>query len=634
VDVLEFASHLTRFIYLIIAVITLFEFVAHRDETRLDIALMFGSFAVTVLGQQFALLTGSDARWLSLAQSVPLMMQPYLLVRLVDHFRPVPAWVRLAALGGMLVSVVALLFFPSPLPLAVLLVIVAYFVWAEAYAMVAFVRGARSTGGVTHGRLLLAAVGSGLVAAVILAAGLLAIPALAPAAAYSRAVTQTMSVGSALAFYFGFAPPRWLRHTWQLDELHRFLGAASGRPAPERAAWILSILCETAMRAVGGRGGLAAQWVDAESRFVVRAATDATWVMAGLTPQSGVMAAAWQSGEPRLARRLEEMSPDGRRLSEAAGASAMMAVPIATRERKWGLLVTLLRRSPLFPDDDLHLLQLLAEQAALALEQASLLEAQQALVSDLRARTVQLEATNAELESFSYSVSHDLRAPLRHIEGFTDLLRRDGLSGDQQRHHLQRISDAAVRMGRLIDDLLTFSRMGRAEMRHIPLRLDRLVEDVQSELLGETVGREVVWRVQPLPEVQGDPDLLRLALFNLLSNAVKYTRGRQPAVIEVGTLPGSGNDVVVYVRDNGVGFDMQYVDKLFGVFQRLHHADEFEGVGIGLANVRRIVTRHGGQTWAESRPGEGATFYMSLPVPAGSPTLSAQPASPESVPAA
>jgi light-regulated signal transduction histidine kinase (bacteriophytochrome) len=252
------------------------------------------------------------------------------------------------------------------------------------------------------------------------------------------------------------------------------------------------------------------------------------------------------------------------------------------------------------------------------LEQYALLAEQQVLVDELRARTGQLEASNAELEAFSYSVSHDLRAPLRHIEGFTDLLRRDGVAPEQQRSHLQRISEAAVRMGRLIDDLLTFSRMGRAELRRVPLPLEPLAQEVRAELQPETQGREVIWRVKELPEVQADPELLRLVLYNLLSNAVKYTRGREQAVIEVGTEPSEPNEVVVYVKDNGVGFDMQYVDKLFGVFQRLHHADEFEGVGIGLANVRRIINRHGGRTWAVSQPDQGATFYFSLPARASS----------------
>jgi light-regulated signal transduction histidine kinase (bacteriophytochrome) len=192
-------------------------------------------------------------------------------------------------------------------------------------------------------------------------------------------------------------------------------------------------------------------------------------------------------------------------------------------------------------------------------------------------------------------------------------LRRDGVTPEQQRQYLERISTAAVRMGRLIDDLLTFSRMGRAELRRQPVPLTQLVDDVRADLSSETQGRAIEWRLQPLPEVQGDPDLLRLALHNLLSNAVKYTRGRQPAVIDVGLDAAPAGEVVVYIRDNGVGFEMQYVDKLFGVFQRLHHADEFEGVGIGLANVRRIINRHGGRTWAHSQPGQGATFYFALP---------------------
>ena len=610
-EITEFVSHLTRFIYLAVAIVTLFEYIAHRDETRLDIALMFATFAASVLGQEYTALTGVTSRWLTLAQSLPLMAQPFLLVRLVGHFRPVPLWVQRTALAGMVVSMALLVVLPSPLPLPALLTVIAYFALAEGYATLAFIGGARTTGGVTHWRLLLAAIGSGLVAAVIFAAGVLAIiPGLGP---YTGAVTQVMGMLSAVAFYFGFAPPRWLRHAWQIEELHRFLGSASGRPAAERASWILAFLCETAMRAVGGRGALAASWEAAERHFVIRASTQPAWAMKNFMPGDGAIATAWQQRKPNLARRLEEMSSDGRQLAAEVKAQALMALPVGTTERQWGLLVVLLRRDPLFPDDDLNLLALFAEQAGLALEQQALLNEQATLVQELRARTTQLEASNAELEAFSYSVSHDLRAPLRHIEGFTDLLRRDSVTPDQQRHHLQRISEAAVRMGRLIDDLLTFSRMGRAEMRRVPLRLDRLIDDVRVDLLPETQGRDVAWRVNALPEVQADPDLLRLVIYNLLSNAVKYTRGRQPAVIEVGTEPGEANEVVTYVRDNGVGFDMQYVDKLFGVFQRLHHADEFEGVGIGLANVRRIINRHGGRTWAVSQPGQGATFYFSLP---------------------
>jgi light-regulated signal transduction histidine kinase (bacteriophytochrome) len=160
------------------------------------------------------------------------------------------------------------------------------------------------------------------------------------------------------------------------------------------------------------------------------------------------------------------------------------------------------------------------------------------------------------------------------------------------------------------------------------------MRDVRNDLVPETAGREVVWRLNPLPEVLADPDLLRLVIHNLLSNAVKYTRGRQPAVIEVGTLNGAANEAVIYIKDNGVGFDMQYVDKLFGVFQRLHHADEFEGVGIGLANVRRIINRHGGRTWAEARPNEGATFFFSLPVHSYAPAARAPQPSSNGTPAA
>lgn len=233
----------------------------------------------------------------------------------------------------------------------------------------------------------------------------------------------------------------------------------------------------------------------------------------------------------------------------------------------------------------------------------------------LKEHAQQLAAANKELEAFSYSVSHDLRAPLRHMDGFAELLQKNlqDTLNEKNRHYLNTILESAKRMGRLIDDLLVFSRMGRAEMLNSSVNLDQLVQEVIRELKPETEGRDIVWQVSPLPKVAGDPSMLRQVLMNLISNALKYTRTRPQVRVEIGHYLEPTGESVVYVRDNGVGFDMQYKEKLFGVFQRLHRSEEFEGTGIGLANVRRIIQRHGGKTWAEGKVDEGATFYFSLP---------------------
>jgi light-regulated signal transduction histidine kinase (bacteriophytochrome) len=237
------------------------------------------------------------------------------------------------------------------------------------------------------------------------------------------------------------------------------------------------------------------------------------------------------------------------------------------------------------------------------------------VAEELQHRGELLEAANKELESFSYSVSHDLRAPLRHINGYAALLRKsvEHSLNDKADRYLQTISDSAKHMGQLIDDLLIFSRMGRQEMLRTAVNLNQLIKSILSDLRLDLQGREISWTIATLPEIQGDPVMLRQVLMNLIANAVKFTSTRPIAAIEIGVDHPSSTEIVLFVRDNGVGFDMQYAPKLFGVFQRLHRADEFEGTGIGLANVRRIVHRHGGRTWAEGAPDKGATFYVLLP---------------------
>ncbi len=231
-------------------------------------------------------------------------------------------------------------------------------------------------------------------------------------------------------------------------------------------------------------------------------------------------------------------------------------------------------------------------------------------------RTAQLKAANEELEAFAYSVSHDLRAPLRHIIGYLKLLQEEtGTTLDaQSQHYMANISDAARRMSILIDDLLSFSRMGRQEMRTAQVDIGRLAREVIGELEPETEGRHIHWQIAEIPPVRGDQAMLKIVLGNLLSNALKFTYPRQEAEIEIGCMPDWETEVTIFVHDNGVGFNMAYADRLFGVFQRLHRVDEFEGTGIGLANVRRIISRHGGRTWAEGEVDHGATFYFSLPL--------------------
>jgi signal transduction histidine kinase/CheY-like chemotaxis protein len=297
-----------------------------------------------------------------------------------------------------------------------------------------------------------------------------------------------------------------------------------------------------------------------------------------------------------------------------------LAIPIVAGGRFFGVL-GFTRQHRRVSRGQLKALDVLACTAANAFATAALVTELRRMNEELEMRvserTRELENANKELESFSYSVSHDLREPLRAVEGFCEMFRTEFGSGvpEAGQQILERIWAGAARMTRLIDDLLHFSRCSREPLRRERVRLQALVLQIVARLKERLGERPMSVQVGELPDCYGDPALLEQVLVNLISNALKFTSGRDLARVEVGVLR-QGMATVYYVRDNGVGFDMRYADKLFGVFQRLHAQEAFEGTGIGLSIVQRIVTRHGGRVWADSRPGEGATFYFSLPAPA------------------
>lgn len=601
-----FLEWFTQGAIVLLAILMVVQWARWRDRVSLDIALVFVTLAALLILERSLRIANIQTTWIRpLAVSV-FLAHPYLLLRVVAHFRPVSRILRRIARFAFLGSLIAVWISVWPLrstPMVGLAFF--YFVWLIGYVAFAFRQGAKKAGGVTHWRMLHAGWGALLLAIVFVLAVLINLfPGTRSGGA---AFVPLVAIGAALNYYLAFAPPAWIRRIWQSAELYGFLAETSSAESVPSQDELLYRLCKFVMSAVGATGAAAALWDEQQKKLIVRV-SHWGYLEPGRPVPQGRLLDAWQKDQAALVTNFEWVLPGG-----APG--SVYVVPIPSKVAPRGLLTVVLPKGALFVADDLALLRICCRETAVQLDNAAMLAQQLTLINELAQRSDQLAALNKELEAFSYSVSHDLRAPLRHISGFTDLLEKSqGTELDPTRQrYLRLISESAVRMGELIDSLLGFSRMGRAEMLNTRVDLNTIVRAAQRDVMQTDPGRTVNWVIHSLPEVAGDPSMLQLVFTNLLSNAYKYSRNRPDARIEIGSTNGAPGEAVVFVRDNGVGFDMAYANRLFGVFQRLHRAEEFEGTGIGLANVQRIVARHGGRVWAESEPDKGATFYVALP---------------------
>jgi signal transduction histidine kinase len=601
----QLLQSLTSATFVLVFVLVLVRAIRRPSRESIDVALFFGAPAIAITIGLVAVPLGIQSSTLSLVSGALILALPLLTLRAVRGFTDLARPVVPVAAIAWTTSALALVVAPTPLPPVLLLYIVAYFTVFEGYAGFVVLRATRRTRGVTRRRLQLIGAGTVLLALAILGAGVAIVLPVA------GSLLLPLALGSGLSYLLGFVPPASLRRAWQGPGFLAFVRRTSrlvGHAGPE----LVNVALAREIAAATGESE-AALGLWQEELAVLR-----FWRTTGapIDRRLDESLAAKAFIEQRAFRTSDDAATTPRLPAEfrRAGLRYVLTAPVTVRERRLGVVAIVVARRSTFFEDDLSLLQLLADQAGVVLEHRRLFEEVSALNRMLERNVSELRSLNDELGAFAYSVSHDLRAPLRSIDGFSQILLEDKgpALGDDGRKHLDRVRAAAASMGALIDDILLLSRLTRDEMTVRKVDLTSLARSVVDDLRGREPLRNVEFESDGALPANGDERLLRIALTNLLANAWKFTRSRDPAHVSFGGETRDGEEVF-FVKDDGVGFDMRYATKLFGAFQRLHNTSEFEGTGIGLATVQRIVHRHGGRVWAESELNKGTTFYFTLP---------------------
>jgi len=610
----ELVQYTSDVVFVAIFVAIVRRAIRSRRRANVDAAMLFGALAAVIVVSLASRAAGLSSPATTGFVLIALLALPFLTLRLIDDIVPLPRrvlqtvlaiWTLLTVTGvGLAVSAVVL---PREVVVAVAIPVILYFAGTEIYGGIIVFQAYRRAVGVLRPRLLAIGFGTLFLGTAILVTIAALVP---PLAAYGGVATNLFGLASAISYYVGFSTPPFVRRAWQEPLLRVFMAEAVRLGGGGDRAGLVAGLTRAVVRVISADVASIGLWDEETGRIRYISSNGQT---ADVEPSKSSAGPAFVGQQVIFRFEGDSAGPLPSLLTDA-GLHAALAAPITWSGTRYGVLGSYWVRTPFFIEDRIALIEILAGQIALVLRNNDLLSEVRTLNTELELRVGELDAANEELSSFAYAVSHDLRAPLRAIDGFSEILVQDKTEalGEDGREHLTRVRRAAQHMGDLIDALLELSRTSRAELRREPVDLSALAREIAGQHARQSPARAVSLRVEDGLQVEADERLLRSVLGNLIGNAWKFTRPVTAPTVEVGAVQHNGSRAF-YVRDNGVGFDATYKQKLFTPFQRLHSVREFEGTGIGLATVRRVIRRHGGETWAESVPGKGATFYFTLP---------------------
>ena len=601
--VLELLTQLSRISLLGIAVVTGIDYFKARNPVRRDIFLTFLSLTASTWMRLFTSVTGFEIPGQTLIGQCLLVAQPFLLVRLIGYFRPVPRPAFLTALAGLAILWVLLIVIGTDRSPLVIVIAVGYFAVVDGFAVFAFIQGAVSSTGVVRQRLRFAAIGSLLLITALILAGLNAI--WPEEGDFVQSLTQLCVIGCALSYFLGFAPPRWLREAWQHAELQKYL--LQVEPTEEYALEAVTERLEEAARDGIGNNVKHIRIIrsDPETGKLEDSQTGAL---------TDIVGDAWNKRDTQIIRRVKR----ARFWSAETAPSDMTLVIPLDAPRPMGMLIVELWHGSLFAEEDMALLKLFGQHAAVILQNQQIIEVlstrSDTLEERISARTVDLQRSNRELQMMAYAASHDLQEPLRMISSYLQLIenRYSDKLDDEGHEFIAFAIDGASRMKALIQDVLIYSRVQTEKRNYTAFNVQETIDEA-CQLLGQAVNEaQGIVNCGVMPTIVADRRLIFRVWQNLLSNAIKYRGDRRPEIEISATREAS--EWHFRISDNGIGIEPEFREQIFVAFKRLHARDEYAGTGIGLAICRKAVELHGGHIWVESRPGEGSTFHFTLPV--------------------